>query len=177
MRAIVAVVGLLPVLAMSSLSACGSGGRSSPGDGGGAGAGGAGGAGSGQMTWLEDGVRHTALFASGSRVTSASLDYLQVTGSDSSGAAVSFGVATPPPLVPGVYTCGLTGGNIIVSLAANDSSDNATSCTIAVASVGAASGARATGGFQGNLAATGGGTKMITEGEFDVELIVSALAP
>lgn len=163
-------VGVLPLLAML---ACGSGG-SSPGDGGGAGSGG--GAGGGPMTWLDDGVRHTALFASAARVTSASLDYIQVTGADASGAGVSFGVSTPPPLVPGTYSCGLTGGNIIVSLAANGS-DNATVCTIELAAIGAVSGTRATGTFQASLMTTGGGTKTITDGMFDVPLTVSALAP
>ena len=161
------LVGLLPVLTML---ACGSGG-STPGDGGGAG-----GAGGGPMTWLDNGVRQTASFASASRVISASLDLLQVTGSNSSGAGVSFIVSAPPPLVPGTYSCGVTGGNIIVSLAANGS-DNATVCTIQLAGIGAVSGERATGTFQATVMATGGGVKAITDGVFDVPLIVNAAAP
>ena len=46
-----------------------------------------------------------------------------------------------------------------------------------LASIGAASGERTTGSFQANLTATGGGTKTITQGVFDVALVVSALAP
>jgi hypothetical protein len=160
-------VGLLPLLAML---ACGSGG-SSPDDGGGAG-----GAGGGLMTWLDNGVRQIASFASAARVTSATLDLLQVTGANASGAGVSFNVSTPPPLGPGTYTCGLTGSNIIVSLAANGS-DNATVCTIQLAGIGAASGERATGTFQATGMATGGGVKAITDGMFDVPLIVNAAAP
>jgi hypothetical protein len=66
MRAI--AVRLLPLTMM--MLACGSGG-SSPSDGGGAGGGGAGGAGSALMTWLDNGVRHTALFASAARTKRA----------------------------------------------------------------------------------------------------------
>lgn len=128
------------------------------------------------MTWLEDGVRQTASFATGSRVTAASTDYLQVVGSNASGAGVSFAVSTPPPLAPGTYSCGLTNGNVIVSLAAN-SSDNATVCTIQLAGIGAVAGARATGTFQASLMATGGGMKAITDGMFDVPLTISALTP
>jgi hypothetical protein len=109
-------------------------------------------------------------------VISASLDLLQVTGANSSGAGVSFNVSAPPPLVPGTYSCGLTGGNIIVSLAANGS-DNAMVCTIQLAGIGAASGDRAAGTFQATVTATGGGGKAITDGMFDVPLIVNAAAP
>jgi hypothetical protein len=164
--------GVLPLLMML---ACGSG-SSSPGDGGGAGSGGSGGAGINVLTWLEDGDRHTATFATASLVTNASLDYLQVVGADSSGAGVSFGVATPPPLVPGTYSCGTTNGNVIVSLAANGS-DNATVCTITLVNIGAVSGAPVVGSFQADVMATGGGVKALRAGSFGVPLTVSALAP
>jgi hypothetical protein len=150
--------------ALALLLGCGSdGGAPGGGDGGVAPTG------SGTLTWLDNGTKHSALFATGARVTTTMIDMVQVSGGEAN-TGISFGVSMPPPLVPGTYPCGVsgTGSRIIVSF-----SDNSgvlfQSCTVTLTSIGGKTGEHAVGTFS----ATGGG-KAITGGMFDVPLTVSS---
>jgi hypothetical protein len=122
------------------------------------------------LTWLDNGTRHTALYPAAARAISAMTDFVQVSGGEASGIGISFGIAMPPPLVPGSYPCGVSGNRIIVSFSyGNGSAGNSTTCTVTLTSVGDATGGRAVGTFSAVS-----GASMIT-GTFDVPLTVNKL--
>jgi hypothetical protein len=163
----------LAVVLLAALSGCGgsSGGGHAP-DGGGP-------SGTGTFTWKDGGTIHTALFASGARVTSAGLDMVQVTGSDA-GAAVSFGVSLrPPPLLPGAYACSdngaATGRIVSIDYTIGTVSGLAPTCAITLTSFGDSTGTHATGTFSATVPLSDGTTRMITDGAYDVPLTVSSL--
>jgi len=162
----------LLALVFACLLACGSDDEPAGGGDGGAGSGPP--SGVGNLSWLEDGVRRTALVSAAARVTSLMTDMLQVSGGQSGGIGIAFGVSTPPPLAPGTYTCGLTGNNVITTFSYNDAGVFQT-CTITLTSVGAKTGERAVGTFSATFPAAGGGTKAITGGTFDIPQTVTAL--
>jgi hypothetical protein len=157
------ISGELLVLLALAMAGCGSS------DGGAAPDGGAPGGTGGGLTWLDNGTRHTALYPSAARVTSAMLDMVQVAGGEASGVGIAFGVSMPPPLVPGSYPCGVSGNRIIVSFSYANAGVSS-SCTVTITSVGAATGGRATGTFSAVFGAT-----MITGGTFDLPLTVNKL--
>lgn len=166
---------LFTVLALACLPGCGSGGGTSP-DGGG---GGGGATGSGNFTWKDGATLHTALFASGSRVKSASLDLVQITGSDS-GSGVSFGVTLmPPPLVTGSYACSDngagTGRTVSIDYTVGGASSLAPTCAITMTTLGDATGTKVSGTFSATVPFSDGTTRTITEGKFDVSLTVSSI--
>lgn len=150
---------------------CGSSSANNP-DGGGGGA-----SGSGTISWQDDGVAHRTLFASASLVTSSGLQILQIAGGEASGVGIAFGVSAKPAVGLGAFQCGLgdAGGYPITSFSytATGVDPLYQSCMVSVTTLGAASGARASGTFSAVLNKTGGGTKAITAGVFDAALTVS----
>jgi hypothetical protein len=125
---------------------------------------------------------HTAQFASGARVTSASLDMVQITGSDA-GSAVSFSVTLmPPPLITGTYACGTSGvttagtGTIVsIDYTVGTASSLGSTCAVALTAIGAAAGTHATGTFSATVPFSDGTTRTITDGVYDVPLTVSSI--
>jgi hypothetical protein len=158
------------------LHGCGSGGGSAPGDGGG-GTGGAGSGAGGTLIWQDDGATHRAGFAAASLVHGATLDLLQITGGESTGIGISFGVGSrTPPIVAGTYQCAQTGTGPIVSFAytAPNVDPVYTSCTIWITTIGVSGGTHCTGTFSAVFPLTGsGGSKAITAGTFDLPLTVN----
>ncbi len=131
------------------------------------------GLGTGTLTWKDNGAMHTAQFASATIIRSANLDLLEIGAADpSSGLALGVTVQ-PPPLTPGSYACGGTAFPI-VSFSYNGTTGQNQVCAIALTSVGLTSGAHVIGTFSATLAVTGGGTKAITEGRFDIVAVVSS---
>lgn len=131
------------------------------------------GAGKGGITWLDDGVKHTSQFATAAQVKSATTALLEITGGDPL-QGIAMAIDTPPPLLPGIYTCGVTGTNIIVSFSYNSAGSYLT-CTVELKTIGATAGTHVTGTFSATLATTGGGTKAITAGTFDVTQTISSI--
>lgn len=151
------------------------------GSGGGAGAMNDGGTppGSGTLTWKDGATPYAALAPAASRVTSAQFDMVQIAGGVAGGgAAIAFDVGVAPPLVPGSYACSDSGtGGRIVSISYLEGaamSSGLSDCTIDIASIGDATGTRVTGTFSATLN-VGGGAKQITDGTFDIALIVMSL--
>ncbi len=167
----------LTFVLLAAALGCGSSSGGSP-DGGGGGLGGA--SGNGTLRWKEAGTQHTASFATAARVKSANLDMVQVTGSNPS-EGVSFGVGmTTPPLVTGGYACSdnnTVGSGRVVSIAYTlaAASSLAPTCAITMTSLGETTGTRVTGTFSATLPFDDGTTHTITDGVYDVSLIVSSL--
>lgn len=133
--------------------------------------------GSGAISWKDNGATMTSAFAAAARVKSANLDLVQITGSNSSGNGISFAVSTPPPLVPGSYTCGIGANQEIVSLSyvMGSASGNTPTCTVDIDSIGDAPGTKVIGTFSATVPLDNGTTRTITGGVFDVALTVSSL--
>ena len=130
--------------------------------------------GGGVLTWKEGGTMHAAQFATAAMARSASLDLLEVTGAEQA-LGLAFGIGfMPPPLVAGPYTCGGT-GYPIVSFTYNGTEGQMLTCAIDLTSVGTVAGAHAVGTFTATLGVAGGGSKLITDGRFDVPMTVSTL--
>ena len=156
----------------SFLLACGSGGDSGA-DGGTS----KGTSTTGNITWKDDGVGHTVLIASAAIVKSAQMDLLQISGGESSGVALSFGIVAKPTLVPGSFTCASTGTYPIVSFVytAPGTGTLVDSCAIEITTIGAKTGDRTTGTFSTTVPLTAGGKKLVNEGKFDLPTTVSSL--
>jgi hypothetical protein len=134
------------------------------------------GTGSGTMTWKDDGAAHSASFGTGVLARTSTTDLLELSGADATGAAIAFALSTPPPIVPAPFTCAQVGMNgTIVSLVytSANAASSTQSCAITLATVGMATGARATGTFSAVIALTAGGTKTLSDGHFDLPLTVS----
>jgi hypothetical protein len=134
--------------------------------------------GAGTLTWKDSGTMHTALFPSAARVKSSVSDMVQVTGGDSTGAAVAFGVGETPPLVAGSYTCGDRGAGrrvVSISYGFGGASSVIPTCAIEITSLGETTGTRIIGAFTATLPFDNGTTRIITDGKFDVALTVSSL--
>ena len=102
---------------------------------------------------------------------------LQIAGGEAA-VGIAFGVSMPPPLVPGTHTCSQVGvGGVIVSISYNRPGVGplASSCTITIATIGATTGTHATGTFSAVFPLDAGGTKAITNGNFDLSQLVSTL--
>jgi hypothetical protein len=172
-NSIAAVAACLVVAAglFANAAGCGSGGGSIANDGGG------GASGSGTLTWQDDGAAHQALFASATLVTSTGLQILQVAGGESGGIGIAFGISAKPAVALGDFQCGpgANAGYPITSFSytADGVAPLYQSCTVSVATLGAASGERVTGTFSAVLTKTAGGTKAITAGVFNLTLTVS----
>jgi hypothetical protein len=159
-----------------ALAGCGGGGGAT--DGGAAGT--SGGAGTGKLlSWKENGVAHSALVASAARVKSAASDILQVSGGESSGTALSFGVAMqPPPLEVKTYDFNGGTGYPIVSMSygvGGVSSSVPTAISIVFTALGDTTGSHAAGTFTATLPFGDGTTKTITDGKFDLTLTVNSI--
>jgi hypothetical protein len=132
---------------------------------------------SGAISWKDNGAATTTTFAAAARVKSATLDMVQVTGSNSGGTGLSFAVATPPPLVPGSYSCGIGANMEIVSFAytVGSASGNVFTCAVDIETIGEAAGTKVTGTFSATVPLDNGMTRTITGGVFDVAQTVSSL--
>ena len=130
--------------------------------------------GSGVLTWKEGGTMHTAQFATATMNRSASLDLFELTGAEQT-LGLAFGIGfMPPPLVAGPYACGGT-GYPIVSFTYTGTDGQMLTCAIQLSAVGTVAGAHAVGTFTATLGVTGGGSKVITDGRFDVPMTVSMM--
>jgi len=159
------------VLLCAAGAGCGSSGGG-PGDGGATGDTGI--AANGVLTWKEGGTVHSAPFAAAAMARSSMLDLLQITGAEPT-IGLSFGIAVrPPPLVAGSYACG-GAGYPIVSFTYTGTEGEMFSCAIELTSVGTVTGAHAVGRFSATLGVPGGGSKVITDGQFDIPVTVSTL--
>ena len=169
---IAAVAACLALAAVAT--GCGSSGNGAASNDGG---GGGGASGSGTLTWQDDGAAHQALFASATLVTSSGLQIVQIAGGEAGGIGIAFGVSSKPAVSIGTFQCGpgANAGYPITSFSYTATGVDALyqSCTVSVATLGAASGERVTGSFSAVLNKTAGGTKAITAGAFDVPLTVS----
>jgi hypothetical protein len=133
--------------------------------------------GSGTLTWKDNGAMHTALYPSGARAVSAMLDYVQVSGGENQ-TGISFGIATPPALVPGSYACsdsGVNGRVVSFAYGMNGANSIVPTCSIDLTVLGDVSGTRAKGTFSGMVTLDNGSARTITNGVFDVPLVVSSL--
>jgi hypothetical protein len=166
----VAAAGMVGIAALA-LVGCGS----SVGGGGPGGVGPGGTGANGAISWRDDGVKHTSQFATAARVISSTMDLVELTGGDPT-QGIAMAVEMPPPIEPGVYSCGLTGTNIIVSFAYN-SAGTYLACTVEIKAIGAVAGTHVSGTFSATLgaAAGGSGTKAITEGTFDVVQTINSI--
>jgi hypothetical protein len=130
--------------------------------------------GTGVLTWREGGTAHTAPFAAAAMARSSTLDLLQITGAETT-IGLSFGIAVrPPPLVAGFYACGGM-GYPIVSFTYTGTEGEMFTCAVELTSVGTVTGAHAVGRFSATLGVPGGGSKVITDGQFDIPATVSSL--
>jgi hypothetical protein len=130
------------------------------------------------LSWNEDGTMHTALIAAAARVKSATLDMVQITGGESTGTGIAFGVSTPPPLVPGSYSCDASGTNGVITTltySSGNASSGVPTCTIEITSIGETTGTKVTGSFSAMVTLDNGMPKTLTDGTFNVSLTVSAL--
>ena len=127
------------------------------------------------VSWKDNGTLQTASFGAATRTRSATLDMLQVVGSNAAGRAAGFVVSTPPPLLPGPYACSDSGVNGRIVTITADEATMFESCMIDIGSIGETTGTRTTGSFSATFTLSGGGTKTITDGLFDLMLIVSTL--
>jgi hypothetical protein len=160
-------------LIAAGAAACGSSGTGNA-----DGSGGTPGTAAGTITWKDGGAAQAATFVSGSRARNSASDLVQITGSNSAGVAVSFGVATlAPPLATGSFTCNATtASQPFASFAYTNSSGSSDvpTCNITLTTLGEATGTRAVGTFNATLSLDSGATVSLTDGVFDVMLIVTA---
>lgn len=150
---------------------CGSSAASTP-DGSGQG----GTSGSATLSWQDDGVAHQALTASASLVTSSGFQILQIAGGEASSIGIAFGVTSNSTVGTGSFQCGPAAGSFPItsfSYTATGVEALYQSCTVSITALGAAKGEHASGTFSAVLNKTGGGTKAITAGVFDIALTVS----
>ena len=154
------------------LLGCGSGG----GPAGGTGGVGGGQPGVGSVIWFDDGVKQTAT-GSGAFVGSAMMDLIQIAAGNAAGIGIAFGVADTPPLLPKTYVCAQNGMRPIVSISYTRPGVGpiASACTVEIITTGVATGTRGTGTFSATFPLDAGGTKAITNGTFDVQVIASTL--
>jgi hypothetical protein len=123
----------------------------------------------GTLTWKENGTAHTALFAAAALARNSTLDVFQISGGDATGVGISFGIATrPPPVVTGSYNCGGAAYPIISFSYTGVDPQQPLTCTIDLTSVGLTTGSHAIGTFTASVPVSGGGTKTLTEGRFDI---------
>jgi hypothetical protein len=130
--------------------------------------------GGGKLNWLDDGTRQNAVFAAAAMARSSMLDLLQITGSTANGAAAtSFGVAAMPPLGLGAVACG-TGGYPFSTITYSPGAESVyTSCSVTVSTLVLTGTPHVSGKFEAVFPKTGGGTKTISDGTFDLPLTVT----
>jgi hypothetical protein len=164
----IALVGLIAATA----AGCGS-----SGDGNG-GAGGTTGAASGSITWKEGGAAQAATIVAGARARTSTSDLVQITGGNSDGVGVSFGVSTlAPPLTTGPFTCEVTDSTAPFASFAyvgGDDSSGVPACSITLTTLGETTGMRTAGTFSATIPLDSGATLTVTDGVFDVVLTVTA---
>ena len=161
----------LGVALFAGAAGCGSNAAGTPDGGGGGGA-----SGNGTISWQDDGVAHQAISATASLVTSSGLQILQIAGGEASGVGIAFGVSSNSTVGTGSFQCGAAAGGFPItsfSYTATGVEPLYQSCTVSITALGAAKGERASGSFSAVLNKTGGGSKAITAGIFDVALTVS----
>jgi hypothetical protein len=131
--------------------------------------------GGGRLTWLDDGTRHTAYFATAALARSAMMDFLQIAGGESTGVGISFGIVAIPPIGPSTVMCGATAVPFASFSYGPGVEPLATSCSVTVSTIQLAGTTRVTGTFEAVFPKTGGGTKALTAGDFDLAMTVSSL--
>lgn len=142
--------------------------------GGSAGSSGAHGTASGRhVTWDDNGVAQSGLVALGVRASSGMTDSLEVIGSNASD-SVALAVTGPQPLTPQTFTCNQTSSGQSVSVTSADADGGpqlATQrCSVVLTEIGLVGSGRAAGTFSAVIALPDGGSKVITNGSFDVPI-------
>lgn len=134
------------------------------------------GSGGPRMTWKDDGVTVNAVGTTSRLSTSAGRDDLAISGTDFN-AEISLSIAVPTPLTPQTFICGQTATNQTLSASYSASVDaglllSTQSCTLVIRQVGALGGAPAVGTFEVVFNVPAGGTKNITNGSFNLPLMM-----
>lgn len=131
--------------------------------------------GGGSLTWLDDGTRHSASFATAALSRSTMMDYLLVAGGESSGVGISFGIAATPPLSASTVACG-SGQYPFASFSYNPGVAAVyTSCAVTISTITLTGTTHVTGTFQAVFPKTGGGSKTLSDGKFDLAMTVTSL--
>ena len=162
------------VIAALALGCGGSGSGSGSDSGAGSASAGATGTASGRhVTWNDNGVAQRGLVALGVRASSGMTDSLEVTG-ESASDSIALAVTGPQPLGPQVFTCNQTSSAQSVSVTSADTDGGpelaTQSCSVALTEIAAGAGGRAVGTFSAVIALADGGSKVITNGSFDVPI-------
>lgn len=146
--------------------------------GGGGGPGGTGGgmiAGGGTLTWLDNGVRHSATVGSAAFVGSAMMDLLQMSGGEPTGIGIAFGVAATPTLLPTTYTCNTNGTRPFVTFSYSGTEPVWDSCSVTVSTLVLTGTKRVTGTFEAVFDKMGGGgTITLSNGTYDLPMTVQS---
>jgi hypothetical protein len=144
------------------------------GDGSSGGLGSCGDLGGGTMTWLLNGQSECTTLVETTRTTDSAMDFLEIVGSTATGVGIGLTVASYSGPLSGSYTCSPTavidGGPTVIFVYGGVNTIG--ECTITITQAGGASV-----NAQGTFSATGtfldGGTANITDGTFDVSVMVT----
>ena len=124
------------------------------------------------MSWDENGAFQCAADVGATGVSSATLNLVNLVGSQPSGEGLAFGVTTPGTPIDGAYSCGAsTTDTVSFNYQQGQTPTFASTCSITVTSSGGDGGTRATGTFSG-VFDTPSGTKTITSGAFDAPITI-----
>ena len=152
---------------------CGETSSGSSGNGNPGGAGGTGTSSGRQVTWVDNGIAETGLVALGVRASSGMTDSLEIIGSNA-GEGITLAVTAPQPLGPQTFICNQTssGQSVSVTTSGPDAGPELAtqSCSVVLTEIGMAGGGRAVGTFSAVIMLSGGGSKVITNGSFDVPI-------
>ena len=103
------------------------------------------------------------------------MDLLQISGGEPTGIGISFGVAATPPLGPTTVACNMTGMRPFVSFSYTGTDPVWDSCSVTVSTLVLTGTTRATGTFEAVFTKTGGGTKTLSDGSYDLPMTVQSL--
>jgi len=125
------------------------------------------------LTWQVNGTSVTALGGHASWSSSGGRDSIAISGFSSTAEDISIGMANDTPLMPQTFDCAQLTGNqtISVSSSADAGVFAAQSCTVTLTQVGVVGGAPTIGTFTAMLSMSGGATKTITNGSFNLPLM------
>ena len=124
------------------------------------------------MSWDENGAFQCAADVGATGLSSATLNLVNLVGSQPSGEGLAFGVTTPGTPIDGAYSCGAsTTDTVTFNYQQGQTPTFASTCSITVTSSGGDGGTRATGTFSG-VFDTPSGTKTITNGAFDAPITI-----
>jgi hypothetical protein len=130
-------------------------------------------AGDGTASWQAAGVAECATVTLATRMTSSSLDFLEIIGATfATQTSVGIGLTVSSTSGPlgGTYSCKSDAGGAYVQL--TYTTGTVQDCTITVTTPGTAGGAHATGTFSGTVV-VGGAAVPLTDGKFDTPVMTT----